>query len=142
MKRFLLAVIIGLFCYSPAFAVENDFNKIDVNNDGKISKEEYNAAVIKTFNKYDKNKDGFLTKEEIKAIRKIDTQKFLKEVDKNKDGKISKEEFIEAAEKRFKLLDKNNDGFISQQEWNSFRQDLNQDKKNTSPITPFVTFTF
>jgi Ca2+-binding EF-hand superfamily protein len=142
VKRLLIAVIISLFCYLPGFAAENDFKKIDTNNDGKISKQEYIAAVIKTFNKYDKNKDGFLTKDEIKAIRKIDIQKFLEEVDKNKDGKVSQEEFVKAAENRFKLLDKNKDGFIDQQEWEEFRQSLDQDKPKTSPVAPFVTFSF
>jgi Ca2+-binding EF-hand superfamily protein len=116
MKIILQAVVAVLFCYSLAFAGDEDFKKIDTNNDGKISRQEYNAAVIKTFKRYDKNGDGFLTKDELMAIAEIDAEKFMKEVDTNNDGKISQLEFMQAAEKRFKFLDKNGNGYIEKKE--------------------------
>jgi Ca2+-binding EF-hand superfamily protein len=123
-------------------AYDNDFKKIDGNNDGKISKKEFLDAAIKNFNIIDKNKDGFLTIDELKAIGKIDAIKFMKEVDINKDGKISKEEFIKAAEKKFKLLDKNNDSFIDQKEWNDIKDNVNKNNSKISPVAPFIIFRF
>jgi Ca2+-binding EF-hand superfamily protein len=142
MKRFLLAILLVLFCTAIGLADDSDLKKIDKNNDGKISKKEYIDAVTNTFNMIDKNKDGFLTEDELKAIGKIDAGKFMKEVDINKDGKISKEEFIKAAEKRFKLMDKNNDSFIDQKEWNDIKDSVNQNNPKISPVAPFIIFRF
>lgn len=142
MKRILTAMLLVLFCTAISSANDSDFKKIDKNNDGKISKKEYIDTVVINFNKIDKNKDGFLTKNELKAIGRIDAEKFLKEEDINKDGKISKEEFIKAAEKRFKLLDKNNDGFIDKKEWNDVKDNANQNNSKISPVAPFIIFSF
>jgi Ca2+-binding EF-hand superfamily protein len=142
MKRLLTAILLVLFCTAISLANDSDFKKVDKNNDGKVSKKEYLDAVKNTFNKIDKNKDGFLTKDELKAIGRIDAEKFLKEEDINKDNKISKEEFIKAAEKRFKLLDKNNDGFIDNKEWNDVKDNANQNNPKISPIVPFIIFRF
>jgi hypothetical protein len=142
MKRILPAILLILFCTAVSLADDNDFKKIDTNNDGKISKKEYIDAVIKTFDKIDRNTDGFLTKDELKAIDKIDVEEFMKEEDINKDGKISKKEFTQAAEKRFKLLDKNNDGFIDQKEWNNIKDGINPKNSQISPVAPFIIFSF
>lgn len=142
MKRILTAILLVLFCTAISSANDSDFKKIDKNNDGKISKKEYIDTVVINFNKIDKNKNGFLTKDELKAIGRIDAEKFLKEEDINKDGKISKEEFIKAAEKRFKLLDKNNDGFIDKKEWNDVKDNANQNNSKISPVAPFIIFSF
>ena len=139
MKKILTFLLIVLFCSAISFAADSDFNKIDTNNDGKISKKEYMDAVTKTFNKIDKNKDGSLTKDELKAIYKNDAGMFLKEADKNKDGKISREEFTAAAEMRFEFLDKNNDGFIDQKEWN---HGVNQRNLKVAPVSPLIIFRF
>ena len=49
-------------------AIEDRYNAMDANKDGKISYEEYTAAYEKSikasFEKRDKNSDGVLTKEE------------------------------------------------------------------------------
>jgi Ca2+-binding EF-hand superfamily protein len=142
MKKFLTAALLVLFCTVISSADDGDLNKIDKNNDGKISKKEYIDTVTNTFNKIDKNMDGSLTGEELKAVGKIHPRKFVKEEDINKDGKVSREEFIKAAEKRFKLLDKNNDGFIDRQEWNAAKENVNENTSKLSPVAPFIIFHF
>ena len=42
------------------------FREMDTDHDGKISKSEWMAFQEKQFNRIDKNGDGFITKEEIK----------------------------------------------------------------------------
>jgi hypothetical protein len=106
MKRFLTSALLVFFCTALSVADDSNSRKIDRNNDGKISKEEYIGAVTNTFNKIDKNNDGFLTKEELKIIDEVDVEKFFKEGDINKDGRYSKEEFIKTAKERFNLLTK------------------------------------
>jgi Ca2+-binding EF-hand superfamily protein len=61
----------------PVLAAEDKaFNKMDKNNDGKISLEEFKnskkdaAKAEKMFKKLDKNNDGFLTKEELATKKK------------------------------------------------------------------------
>lgn len=142
MKRILAGALLVLFCAAVGYTAEDNFNKVDANNDGKISKKEYFDAVKRIFDKVDKNKDGVLTRDELKAIDKIDAKKFMKGEDINNDGKISEEEFTRAAEKRFKFLDKNNDGFIDQKEWNDVKDGINRKNSKTTPVSPLLIFTF
>ena len=65
MRIILHSVLLVIFCCSLAFASDDDFKKIDANNDGKISRQEYNAAVIKTFQRYDRDGDGYIEKKEM-----------------------------------------------------------------------------
>jgi Ca2+-binding EF-hand superfamily protein len=134
MKKAFFVLSLMLFSTLFAFAAGDNFQKLDKNNDGKISKKEYLDAVAATFKKYDLNKDGVLSKEEIKSIeRKIETEKFIKDVDSNNDGKIERNEFIVAAEKMFLRIDKNKDNYIDRKEWNAGK---------SSSRTLFVLFTF
>jgi Ca2+-binding EF-hand superfamily protein len=142
MKKILTAVLLVLFCTAISVADDSDFSKIDNDNDGKISKKEYINAVTKNFNTLDKNMDGVLTREELKAVGKINYRKLVKEEDINKDGKVSKEEFDKASEKRFNIIDKNNDGFIDRQEWNAAKENVSGNTSKISPVAPFIIFRF
>ncbi len=142
MKKILMSLLIMFFCTAISFAADSDFKKIDKNNDGKVSKKEYNGAAAKTFNNLDKNKDGSLIKDELQATDKVAIEKFMQEADTNKDGKISKEEFAQAAEKRFKFLDKDNDGYIDQKEWNDIKDGINPKNLKSTPVSPLMIFSF
>ncbi len=101
-----------------------EFQKLDKNSDGKLSKEEFVAGrnseqteeqAAAEFVKADKDKDGMLTLEEYKAIAPkkpekepetrtpgvgavstaIDAAAEFRKLDKNSDGKVSKQEFVD-----------------------------------------------
>lgn len=140
MKKIITAFLLVLFCTAICVADDNDFSKIDNDNDGKISKKEYIDAVTNTFNMLDKNMDGILTGKELKAVEKILPVK--KDADVNKDGKVSKEEFGKSSEKRFIIMDKNGDGFIDRQEWNAAKEKKSENTSKISPVAPFIILRF
>jgi Ca2+-binding EF-hand superfamily protein len=95
------------------------FKRLDLNNDGKITKAEASQARTKWFAMVDTNKDGTITQAEAqkgKEARKGQhIEEMFKRLDKNKDGRITKQE-SDLPEKRFSKLDKNNDGAITKAE--------------------------
>ena len=48
-------------------AIDMMYQDMDTNRDGKISKKEWMAAQERQFNRLDKNGDGFITKDEVRA---------------------------------------------------------------------------
>jgi Ca2+-binding EF-hand superfamily protein len=86
MKKTL--AILGLMTiYStvPALAMANTMDKdhmktmvskhmkmMDTNNDGKVSKEEFNMRMEKKFSDMDKNSDGMLTEQEMMDGKKME----------------------------------------------------------------------
>ncbi len=52
------------------------YDKVDTNEDGKISKEEYLADAANKFDSMDSNADGFISKEEMKEFREKMRSKF------------------------------------------------------------------
>lgn len=66
--------------------------KFDKDKDGKLSKEEREAARAEHEKQFDKDGDGKLSDEERKAMREDGRKKFLEKFDKDGDGKLSDEE--------------------------------------------------
>ncbi len=98
------------------------FQKMDTNQDGKISMEEWHQGWKKLFDLVDTNQDHFLVREEAKAFaEKIRTsggnieEKFAR-MDKNQDGKITQDEWI-GPPGLFHNLDRNGDGAITKDEY-------------------------
>lgn len=117
MKKAILVMAMIVLGAVLVYAVEDIFMKLDNNKDGKISKQEYLDAVSGKFDKMDVNHDQVLTKEEIQAGGKADAEKIIKAVKPNREGKITKDMFMKAAEKQFKSIDENQSGYIEINEW-------------------------
>ena len=117
MKRISLSIAAALCLSMPAMAEVGDgkncplkqkkecnyIDKMDANNDGKVSFEEFKearkASAQKKFDRLDSNGDGFISKDDKKR-----TTQFFDHADSNHDGLLSKEEF-NAAKKQHKRRD-------------------------------------
>ena len=116
--------------------VDTHFNTIDVNHDGKLSREELAAeqqremAQMKAkilqqlqvkFKELDTNKDGQLSFQEFLAaapgLRPNESpDDLLRKLDTNHDGKISADEFRAPELAKFNRVDANHDGIVTPDE--------------------------
>jgi Ca2+-binding EF-hand superfamily protein len=110
-----LTLVLLVFSFSLLFAQETPksiFAKMDTNQDGKVSKEEFmtfhlefaKKAQDARFNRLDTNGDGMISREEFSAVvvkeaRTMGNLKF-RFVDLNRDGVLTQDE----VQKRFRLL--------------------------------------
>ena len=125
------------------------FDRLDVNKDEKISKDEAanNPRFSQNFETTDTNKDGGITREELKAFKATqkgsDQRQGSKkehagekkaELDTNGDGKISRDEAAKSGNERFlnkfDEMDTDKDGFVSKEEKKAAY--LNKPKKGTT----------
>lgn len=90
-------------------------------------KAETKATKAGNFNELDKNGDGKVSKEEFRAF--LDNQ--FSEMKKDKDGNVTVESYTVYMAARFKSLDKNNDGVITPDEYETANIDANKDGKVT-----------
>jgi len=100
-------------------AVSNFFKKLDRNNDGFVTLNEYMVWREAQFRRLDSNKDGFLSRLEVSSGRKRFDRKLLEKFylnDLDRDQTLSWEEYQEASRRRFLYLDADRDGNLSQTE--------------------------
>ncbi len=119
-----------------AFGGPDLFRALDMNNDGKLSREEL-AKAAETLMKHDRNEDGAVSPEELaEALRSTRpgpgpgspppgapaaaspeiVANMIRRADKNGDGKLSKDEAPEMMRGRFDEMDANKDGFLDREE--------------------------
>ncbi len=128
------------------------FDKLDLNKDASISKEEAsgNQRFSYNFDKMDGNEDGGITRDEMKTFKasqkKSDPKKGSKkdefrekkvEMDTNRDGRISRGEASKTGNERFMArfdqMDTNNDDFISLDEIKAANGNKNKSGKSVQP---------
>ena len=134
MKKLVLFMVMIFFAMTAAnvFAggesLESVFYSLDVDKDGKVTREElcayYTDTVVcaERFYFYDQNDDDELSLEEFVGLADKPESVFVN-IDVDKDGKITKKELcalyddMAICEKRFIHYDRNGDGHIILQEF-------------------------
>jgi Ca2+-binding EF-hand superfamily protein len=111
----------------PADAGRALFQQADVNNDGRLSRVEFDAAREARFAGADTDRNGRLTMSELRALRpegaaspqrrpsREQIQK-LRAIDRNNDRAVDLNEFRATNGDRFAAADRNRDGFITREE--------------------------
>ncbi len=116
-----------------------NFEELDTNADGKLSKEEIQAGAKGPFSNADANADGKITKDEMvaaageRAAKRFD--RMVEKHDTDKDGALTMEEIKTGKrearmDKMFERADADNDGFISKDEMEDMRGKHRGWKKN------------
>jgi Ca2+-binding EF-hand superfamily protein len=126
------ALAIALAATSPSLAMgggmagglldPDNFDLIDTDKDGKLSKSEIEAHRAAGFAEADTNKDGKLSVEELTALHAKragkGAERMLEHLDDDEDGMLSKAEMssTKRGERMFSRIDSDEDGLLSKAE--------------------------
>ena len=132
--KYSVAVLLAITIGSTAIAQTprgmkmlgmSDFEDLDINNDGKVSKEEIRERREIAVQSMDLNGDEKLSADELMQQHtkraQLSVKRMIKELDSNGDGSLSfaelkKSRHIRNLSRMFDRLDKDNDGYISKDE--------------------------
>lgn len=127
-------------------ASEMKYQAIDMNGDGRVTRNEWRASAERSFDNHDWNGDGLLAGDEVKTWKDSDDDwnnqgrrwghrrwKKMAKIDQNNDGQISKSEWRGSAED-FDRVDDDRNGFLTPLEIREYRfeqMDVNRDGRIT-----------
>lgn len=132
--RYSVAVLLALTIGTTAIAKNPTgmkipgmpaFEDLDINNDGKVSKEEISKQREIALRSIDLNGDEKLSAEELMQQHvnraEISVRRMIKKLDSSGDGSLSfvelkKSQRVEKLSRMFDRLDKDDDGYISKDE--------------------------
>lgn len=104
---------------SPRASVEQRFQSYDLNDDGKITPEEYSEAATRIiFASFDENDDGVVTLKEWQDLEGAESDARFSKIDGNGDGKVTLNEALAFTRKTkpfandFPGIDANKDGAV------------------------------
>ncbi len=103
----------------PGYMMDR-FDEFDVNNDGKLTRAEMNAAHMSRFKGADSNKDAALSLDEFQGLwmermrpRMVDRFQMM---DDDGDGRVTEQEFAMPYGKIMRYMDRNDDGVLDMKE--------------------------
>lgn len=132
MKAFLLLpAVLTMLAAGPVLAQDGraggPFSEADVNNDGRLSRLEFDAVRETLFARIDANGDDRLTLQELRGLRPENAPRpqrrpsreqlaKLRAVDRNNNRAVDIGEFRALGGERFVAIDRNRDGAITRDE--------------------------
>lgn len=134
--HFTLAIIAGMvaatgptFSMAEPAAAGSVFERLDTDDDGRITRKEMSAARAERLNALDADANGFITAAELEAHvgERVHArvERMIEPRDVDGDGQLSLDEMEHSrrAEARFDRADRDGDGVISQAELEAARAD-------------------
>ena len=129
MHKALLILPLALLLGGCSTTAQKNFHRADLNHDGKLSKPEFfDGLAVLIHQKFDANNDGGVTKQEWQAVEGTGNDAGFKKRDPNHDGKVTLPEArqLVAKDPRFTSLfdeiDTNHDGSIDKAEVAAFKK--------------------
>lgn len=106
----------------------NAFNKMDINHDGKVSKDEFIVYEKTIFIEMNTKGDDVLTADEVSEGCKS----YFICLDKNQDNMVTAQEFNTQLEQVFSQIDVNKNNYITKTEYLNYLKN----KDNAAPLKP------
>lgn len=123
MTRLLLTATLALLAGATLTACASAqpaamLDRADLDNDGRISRSEYQTTRMDMFNRLDRNDDGWLDwRDETRRTRVRQAQeRLIAAADRDGDGAVSRPEFAASPMVLFDRADGNGDGWLDARE--------------------------